>query len=99
MNAQDFLASTDEVLKENLTTILSNIGGQPRTMTLQDHLKGRPSEIGYINGLVVRKGRVAKIPTPSNEAIAYLDKEIEQGKLKPSLSNLPIFEQYLMRAS
>jgi hypothetical protein len=55
-------------------------------------MKGRRSEVELLNGLVVLKGKEAKVPTPLNEAIASLDKQIEQGILKPDRSNLKILE-------
>jgi len=39
---------------------------------LQDVLKGRPTEVDYLNGLVVRKGREAGVATPANRAIVEL---------------------------
>ena len=63
-------------------------------MILQDHLKGRRSEIDYINGFVVRKGREANVPTPLNEAITSLTRQIEQGVLKTGISNSALLEHY-----
>lgn len=39
---------------------------------LQDITKGRPTEIGFINGAVVEKGRTHGIPTPYNSCIVDL---------------------------
>jgi 2-dehydropantoate 2-reductase len=93
LSAEDFLGSTDEVLKKNLMALISHIGKESLNCILQDHMKGRRSEVELLNGLVVRKGKEAKVPTPLNEAIAYLDKQIEQGILKPDRSNLKILEK------
>jgi ketopantoate reductase len=62
---------------------------------LQDHLKRRYSEVDFLNGLVVRKGREANIPTPLNEAVTQLTKQIQVGALKPDRSNLPLLEKML----
>jgi 2-dehydropantoate 2-reductase len=62
---------------------------------LQDHLKGRCSEVDFLNGLVVRKGREANVPTPLNEAVTQLTKQIQVGVLKPDRSNLPLLEKML----
>ncbi len=96
MIAEDFLGATDEVLKKSLTTLVSHIGKEARSMVFQDHLKGRRTEIDYINGLVVRKGREAKIPTPLNEAVTSVTKQIELGKLKPNLCNLSEIRNIVM---
>lgn len=91
---EDFLKSTDEVLEKNLLTLLSNLGKQARNTILQDHLKGRRTEIEFINGLVVRKGKEARVPTPLNEAVTLLNRQIEQGKLKPGRSNWTLLREY-----
>ena len=57
-------------------------------MILADHLKGRLSEVDYISGFIVRKGIEADVPTPWNEAVTFVNKQIEQGVLKPGMSNL-----------
>jgi len=95
MSAEDFLGSTDEVLKKNLMALISHIGKESLNCILQDHMKGRRSEVELLNGLVVRKGKEAKVPTPLNETIASLDKQIEQGILKPDRSNLKILENLI----
>ncbi len=95
LSVEDFLGSTDEVLKTTLMALISTIGKESLNCILQDHLKGRRSEVEFLNGLVVRKGREAKVPTPLNEAITSLDKQIEQGMLKPDLSNLPLLEKLI----
>lgn len=59
MKAEDFLGSTDEVFKKTLATLVSRVGKEARSVILQDQVKGRRTEIDYVNGLVVRKGREA----------------------------------------
>ena len=57
------------------------------------HLKGRLTEVGdYINGLVVKKGREVNVPTPFNKLAATLVRQIEQGRLEQSVSNLEMFD-------
>jgi 2-dehydropantoate 2-reductase len=92
MSAEDFLGSNDEVLKNSLTTLLSHIGKEALNCIYQDHLKGRRTETEFLNGLVVKKGQEVNIQTPLNEVIASMTKQIEQGVLKPNLSNLEILE-------
>jgi 2-dehydropantoate 2-reductase len=92
MTAEDFLGATDEVLKKCLDKLVSHIGKEARSMVFQDLLKKRHTEIDYINGLVVRKGQEAGIPTPLNATVASLIKEIESGKLQQGLANLSKFQ-------
>lgn len=93
MTREDFLGLADEVLEKNLMTLFSNIGKKSRCAVLQDHLKGRRSEVDFLNGLIVRKGKEAGIPTPWNEAVTTLTKQIEEGILKPDLANLTLLKK------
>jgi 2-dehydropantoate 2-reductase len=52
-----------------------------RPSTAQDFAKGRRTEIDFINGLVVQKGKEVEVPTPLNAAITRLVKRIESGEL------------------
>ena len=56
--------------------------------TAQDVLKGRRTEIDYLNGLIVAKGREAGIPTLTQEAVVQVVKAVERGVLAPDVSNL-----------
>ncbi|MBI4233343.1 MAG: 2-dehydropantoate 2-reductase [Chloroflexi bacterium] len=59
-----------------------------RPSMLQDILKGRPTEIDYLNGYVVRRGGEVSVPTPVNEAVVRVVRDIEAGRLHPGLENL-----------
>jgi 2-dehydropantoate 2-reductase len=61
-----------------------------RNMIQQDVERGRQTEVGYLNGLVVRKGREAGVPTPVNEAILAVFPRLELGELSPALENLEL---------
>jgi 2-dehydropantoate 2-reductase len=45
--------------------------------TAQDVARGKPSEIDYLNGFVVRKGRALGVPTPANLALLAMVKLVE----------------------
>lgn len=45
--------------------------------TAQDIARGKPSEIDYLNGLIVRRGRALGIATPANQVLWALVKLIE----------------------
>jgi len=87
MSAAEFMGSTDETLQNILRTIISHVGAS-RNAVVQDHAKGRRSEVDYINGLVARKGRQAGVPVPYNTAITEVNRLIESGAIKPALSNI-----------
>ena len=55
---------------------------------LQDVLRGRRTEIDYLNGYVVDQGRRVLVETPFNEMIVHLVHQHGVGKLKPSPENL-----------
>lgn len=59
---------------------------------LQDHLKGRCSEIDHLNGLVVSKGKEAGIQTTVNEDLVRLTQMISSGKLKPDVENMKLLK-------
>ena len=95
LSAEEFMGSTDEVLKKNLLTLVNHIGKQARNSVLQDHLKGRYSEVDQLNGLIVKKGWEAGVPTPLNKAITALTHRLRHGELKPDRSNLKLLTQML----
>ena len=72
LSAEEFGSSTDETIKNNLNTLTNHIGKKSVNSVLQDHIKGRLSEVNYLNGLVVKKAKKAGIPAPLNEEIVRL---------------------------
>jgi 2-dehydropantoate 2-reductase len=48
--------------------------------TAQDLARGKPSEIDFLNGYVVRKGAELGIPTPTNQALQVMVKLAQRGK-------------------
>ena len=92
MTAEDLAGLKDELLKKLLVTVITDVGREARSTMQQDIIKGRLTEIDYLNGLVVKKGREANVPTPANEAATALIKQVELGKLKPALSTLEVLE-------
>jgi len=61
-------------------------GGRPSL--LQDVIKGRRTEIEYLNGWVVGQGQKVGVPTPVNDAVVRLMKSFGVGKLTPDPKNL-----------
>jgi 2-dehydropantoate 2-reductase len=64
----------DQILK-----IPANMPNQ-KSSTAQDLARGKPSEIDFLNGYVVRKGAELGIPTPTNQALQVMVKLAERGK-------------------
>ncbi|HWU39496.1 MAG TPA: 2-dehydropantoate 2-reductase [Candidatus Acidoferrum sp.] len=69
--------------------------GAGRPSLLQDVMKGRRTEVDYLNGYVARKGREVGVPTPMNEAIVAVAKQVEMGERKPIPANLQLLTQHL----
>lgn len=66
-------------------TIWEAVRAIPQTMagqmssTAQDILRGRPTEIDFLNGEIVRRGRDLGVPVPVNNALHVIVKLIEAG--------------------
>ena len=54
----------------------------------QDVIKGRKTEIDYINGFVAQEGKRIGVPTPYNEAVTTIIKGIESGEFQVGLDNI-----------
>ncbi len=80
LSAEDMMGAPEKMLKIILETLCKHIGKHTNSF-LQDMLKGRPSEVHYMNGLVAAKGREAGIPTPFNDEITSMVEQIERGEL------------------
>lgn len=65
---------------------------------LQDLEKGRPCEIGYINGVVVDYGQAAGIPTPFNSKVVELVRESEAAKCVNTMAALSRFDDCIAAA-
>jgi 2-dehydropantoate 2-reductase len=89
--AQRFVEGADGKNLEELETDMaagagSLAGGKPSF--LQDVLKGRRTEVEFLNGYVSEQGRKAGIPTPFCDAIVKVVKSFPVGTLSPDPKNL-----------
>jgi 2-dehydropantoate 2-reductase len=67
-------------------TMLAGLGrmtDEGRPSTSQDILKGRRTEIDFINGLVADKGDEAGMPAPTHKALVEVVKQVERNELQP----------------
>jgi 2-dehydropantoate 2-reductase len=58
-------------------------GGEHRPSMGQDMVKGRRTEIQFLNGFVVRKGEEVGIPAPTNKILTEIVTKVERGELRP----------------
>lgn len=93
LTTEDFMQDPMEIAKK--IAWASTIGvaiGYP-TMVRQDIMRGRPSEVSeYLNGLIVKKGREAGVPTPMNEAILKVWALFESGQIQQGVETLDLVE-------
>lgn len=77
---------TAEVQRDMAADARSRAGGRPSM--LQDVMKGRRTEIEYLNGYVVTQGARGGVPTPFNEAVVATVKRFPVGTLTPARAHL-----------
>jgi 2-dehydropantoate 2-reductase len=58
-------------------------GGEHRPSMGQDMVKGRRTEIQFLNGFVVRKGEEVGIAAPTNKILTDIVTRVERGELQP----------------
>jgi 2-dehydropantoate 2-reductase len=76
--------SMSEDLLEQILRIPAAMPNQ-MSSTAQDLARGKPSEIDFLNGYVVRKGAELGIPTPTNHALQVMVKLAERSKAMPGV--------------
>lgn len=94
---RDLESGGEEVIRQGFlkeAALRSGAKDNPPSL-LQDVMKGRRSEVDYLNGLLVRKGAAKGIPTPINHAVTEAMHRLDGGLLKPDPSNLELFREYL----
>jgi len=69
---------------DTMLTPKAGSGRNWRASMAQDVIKGRRTEIDFMNGLVVDKGRETSVPTPVSQAVVGIVREIDAGTRKPS---------------
>jgi 2-dehydropantoate 2-reductase len=74
-SAEGVAITDDEAVR--LWRTMAQLTASNRSSMLQDVRRGRPTEIDWINGEVVRRGRRHGIPTPVNEALLQLVEVVE----------------------
>ncbi|HLF39201.1 MAG TPA: ketopantoate reductase C-terminal domain-containing protein, partial [Burkholderiales bacterium] len=80
-------------------TLMRHVGGRSRTAPIHDHIKGRKSEMEFISGLVTKKGKELGIPTPCNDAVVDIDRQINKGELKMDRSNFELLKARIAAAT
>jgi 2-dehydropantoate 2-reductase len=76
----------DSVEADMAASVKFLTGGRPSM--LQDVMKGRRTEIDYLNGYVSQQGKRLGVPTPVNDAVVAAVRRHGVGTLKPDPKNL-----------
>lgn len=86
LSEAEFQGTSEEKILKAMTVLMGHVS-HGRTAPIHDHIKGRLSEIGYINGVICDNGRRLGIPTPANDVVVDLDQRINEGSLAMDRSN------------
>ncbi len=95
LSAADLNGSPEEAVLKLLNTLLLHLGKNSRNAVVQDHAKGRRTEVDYINGLIERKGLLHQMPTPFNSAVKKINQDIELKKFSANPENLQKVREYI----
>ena len=88
---QEDLGGSDQLLQKFIDKLNHDIGPERgANTTLQDHIKGRLSEVDLINGMIVEESARRGVAAPANAAIVEVTRRIHAGELKPDPSNLKV---------
>ncbi|MGZ5093523.1 MAG: ketopantoate reductase family protein [Burkholderiales bacterium] len=94
LRADEFAGSGEENLVTAMKTLLGHVSNG-RTAPIHDHIKGRKSEMEFISGVVSRKGRELGIPTPYNDAVVEIDRQINARMIEMGASNFELLKQHV----
>jgi len=93
--SEEDVKDTNSLLEKMLDKLAKDIGPSARDCVLQDHLKGRYSEVDMINGLVVEEFEARGLSAPANAAVAEITRQIQAGELDPDPSNLELAQKIM----
>jgi len=89
LNAEDAQGS-NRFLENLLDKMTADVGPTAKNAMLQDHIKGRRTEIEAINGLVAAESRRFGLASPVSDVLIDINKQITAGDLKPDAANLEL---------
>ncbi len=87
---EDDIRETNQLLETLYDKLGADIGPAARDCVLQDHLKGRYSEVDLINGLVAEESAANGGAAPANAVVTEITAKIHAGELKPDPANLQL---------
>lgn len=87
-------ATALEDLKSQLAETARELGAGRPSM-LQDVMKGRRTEIEYLDGYVADRGRQVGVATPACDRITSLLKRVERGELVSEADNIRLMSDFM----
>jgi 2-dehydropantoate 2-reductase len=81
-------AAAARVYDEHRLAEAAKGGGAHRPSMGQDMMKGRRTEIEFINGFIVEKAKEIGLAAPANAALTDIVKRVEKGELKPDKQHI-----------
>ena len=88
LSAESLAGGGEQAVVTMLRKLVGDVGGSARTHAAQDLLKGRRTEIDFMNGTVVREGERLGVPTPYNRATMAVARRVAAGELPTDVGNL-----------
>jgi 2-dehydropantoate 2-reductase len=88
-----------DIRRHIVIMVIGNKYKRLKSSSLQSLERGKPTEIDYLNGYIVRNGSNLGLPTPVNEFIVNMIHEIENNTRTISLENFndPFFNRFNQR--
>ena len=84
---QKDIEQSNRLLELLLDKIINDVGPHARDAVLQDHLKGRLSEVDLINGLIWEEGKKYGIDCMYNKRVCEITDKIQKKLISPSPIN------------
>ena len=81
-------AEATRIVDEHRRAEAAKGGGEHRPSMGQDMVKGRRTEIEFLNGFVARKGSEIGLSTPANRALTEVVKRVERGEIAPDKKHI-----------
>ncbi|MBO43697.1 MAG: hypothetical protein CMM28_08235 [Rhodospirillaceae bacterium] len=98
MSPDELTGASDEQLIKTMQTLMKHVGGNGTTAPIHDYTKGRKSEMDLITGHVCRGGNKHSIRTPYNNAVAELDRQINDGEIPMGPENFEKLQEMIHRS-
>jgi len=74
---------------------IAHLGAPGRASLLQDVIKGRRTEVDYLNGHIVALGQHLGVPTPMNAALTAQVHQVEEGAAQPGAAQVATLAAHL----